>query len=116
MTFAKSVTATCVALLILVVVTTPLWWLRFTLPGAVNHPVFFYLVPTAILAMTYGVVVGVLFAVAVFASSAFLLYEPMYSFQVSNHALGELFWFLMTALIGVNCIAKVRPPSEPGRS
>ena len=47
------------------------------LPGAVNHPVFFYLVPTAMLAMIYGVVVGALFAVAALASSAFLLYEPM---------------------------------------
>jgi K+-sensing histidine kinase KdpD len=98
-------------------VTTPLWGLRFMLPGAVNHPVFFYLVPTAMLAMIYGVVVGALFAVAALASSAFLLYEPMYSFQVSNHALGELFWFLMTALIGVNCFAKLRHPSKrPGRS
>jgi K+-sensing histidine kinase KdpD len=100
----------------LVVVTTPLWWLRFTLPGAVNHPVFFYLVPTAMLAMIYGVVVGALFAVAAFTSSAFLLSDPVYSFQVSNHALGELFWFLMTALLGVNCIAKVRHPSKPPRS
>jgi hypothetical protein len=64
----------------LVVVTTPLWWLRLTLPGAVNHPVFFYLVPTAMLAMIYGVVVGALFAVAAFTSSAFLLYDPVYSF------------------------------------
>jgi K+-sensing histidine kinase KdpD len=116
MTLPKSATATCVSLLILVVVTTPLWWLRFMLPGAVNHPVFFYLVPTAMLAMIYGVVVGALFAVTALASSAFLLYEPMYSFQVSNHALGELFRFLMIALIGVNCIAKFRNPSEHRRA
>ena len=117
MTLPKSATATCVSLLILVMVTTPLWGLRFMLPGAVNHPVFFYLVPTAMLAMIYGVVVGALFAVTALASSAFLLYEPMYSFQVSNHALGELFWFLMTALIGVNCFAKLRHPSKrPGRA
>jgi hypothetical protein len=36
----------------------------------------------------------------------FLLYDPVYSFQVSNHALGELFWFLMTALLGVTASRK----------
>jgi K+-sensing histidine kinase KdpD len=103
---------TCVSLLTLIVVTTTLWWLRSALLGAANHPVFFYLVPTAVLAIIYGVGEGALFAVAAFASSAFLLYEPIYSFQVSNHALGELFWFLMTALIGVKCVAELRHHSE----
>ena len=50
--------------------------------------------------------------VAAFACSAFLLYEPIYSFQISPHALGELFWFLMTALIGVKCVTELRRQSE----
>jgi hypothetical protein len=34
----------------------------------------------------------------------------------AEEARGERFWFLMTALLGVNCIAKVRQPSKPPRS
>jgi K+-sensing histidine kinase KdpD len=83
MTFPKWATATCVSLLILIVVTTPLWWLRsVVLPGAVKHPVFFYLLPTAVLGMIYGISEGALFAIAAFVCSAFLLYDPIYSFQV----------------------------------
>ena len=112
MAFSKWATATSVSLAILIVVTASLWWVRFALPGAVNHPVFFYLIPTAVLAMIYGVSEGALFAVAAFICSAFLLYEPIYSFQISHHALGELFWFLMTALIGVKCVAELRRHPE----
>ena len=37
------------------------------------------------------VAIGVLIILIPLASSAFLLYEPMYSFQVSNHALTGLY-------------------------
>src|SRR5262249_3990066 len=94
-------TATAVSLAMLIVVTAILWWVKFALPGALHHPVFFYLVPTAILAMVYGVIDGALFSVAAFVCSAFLLYGPIYSLRVADvHALGELFWFLITALVG----------------
>ncbi len=97
----------------LIVVTAVLWWVRLALPDAIDHPVFFYLVPTAVLAVAYGVSEGVLFAVAAFACSAFLLYDPVYSFRVSDvHALGELFWFLITALVGVKCVAELPRHSE----
>jgi len=96
-------TATAVSLATLIVVTVILWWVKLALPGAISHPVFFYLVPTALLAMFYGVIEGALFAVAAFICSAFLLYDPIYSFRVSDeHALGELFWFLMTALAEIH--------------
>jgi len=92
----KWATATAMSLAILIVVTAILWWAKLA------HPVFFYLVPTAVLAMVYGVSEGALFAVAAFVCSAFLLYDPIYSFRVSDvHALGELFWFLVIALVGV---------------
>ena len=94
----------------LIVVTAILWWVNLALPGAISHPVFFYLVPTAVLAMFYGVIEGGLFAVAAFICSAFLLYDPIYSFRVSDErALGELFWFLMSALVGVKCVAEFHP-------
>ena len=113
MIFPRWATATCVSLAILFVVTAALWWMRLALPGAIDHPVFFYLVPTAALAMIYGVVEGASFAIAAFACSAFFLYDPIYSFYVSNtRALGELFWFLIMALIGVKCVTELRHPSK----
>jgi K+-sensing histidine kinase KdpD len=111
--FPKWPTATCLSLAVLIVVTAALWWVRTALPGAIDHPVFFYLVPTAVLAMVYGISEGALFAFAAFVCSAFLLYDPVYSFYVSNvRALGELFWFLITALVGVKCVAQLRQHSE----
>ena len=113
MIFPRWATATCVSLAILFVVTAALWRMRLALPGAIDHPVFFYLVPTAALAMIYGVVEGASFAIAAFACSAFFLYDPIYSFRVSSvHALGELFWFLVIALLGVKCVAELRRQSE----
>ena len=97
----------------LIVVTAFLWWVRRALPTATNHPVFFYLLPTALLAVLYGVIEGALFAVDAFICSAFLPYDPIYSFYVSStRALGELFWFLIVALIGVKCVVELRHYSE----
>src|SRR5215469_10355999 len=93
--------------------TTLLWWLRRALPSAILHPVFFYLLPTALVALLYVVAEGALFAVAAFVCSAFLLYDPVYSFYVSSpHALGELFWFLIIALLGVKCVVELSRHSE----
>jgi K+-sensing histidine kinase KdpD len=109
----KRAIATAMSLAILFVVTAILWWATRALPGAVNHPVFFYLIPTAVIAMVYGIGDGALFAVAAFVCSAFLLYDPIYSFRVSDvHALGELFWFLVTALLAVQSVAQLRGHSE----
>jgi Domain of unknown function (DUF4118) len=66
-----------------------------------------------LLAMFYGIIEGTLFAVAAFICSAFLLYDPIYSFRVSDErALGELFWFLMTAVVGVKCVAEFHHRSD----
>jgi K+-sensing histidine kinase KdpD len=101
------------SLAILFVVTAILWWARIAMPSAVNHPVFFYLIPTAVVAMVYGIGEGALFAVGALVCSTFLLYDPIYSFRVSDvHALGELFWFLITALLGVQSVAQLRGHSE----
>ena len=113
MAFPKWATASCVSLAILIVVTALLCWLRRALPSAILHPVFFYLLPTALVALLYGVAEGALFAVAAFVCSAFLLYDPVYSFYVSSpHALGELFWFLIIALLGVKCVVELSRHSE----
>jgi len=111
--FLEWATATAVSLATLIVVTAILWWVNLALPGAISHPVFFYPVPTAVLAMFYGVIEGALFAVAAFICSSFLLYDPIYSFRVSDErALGELFWFLVTALVGVKCVSEFHRHSD----
>jgi hypothetical protein len=61
--FLEWTTATAVSLATLIVVTVILWWVKLALPGAISHPVFSYLVPTALLAMFYGIIEGALFAV-----------------------------------------------------
>jgi hypothetical protein len=65
MAFPKWATATCVSLAILIVVTAFPWWVKRALPSAILHPVFFYLLPTALVAVLYGVVEGALFAVRI---------------------------------------------------
>jgi K+-sensing histidine kinase KdpD len=113
MAFPKRATATCVSLAMLIVVTAFLWWVKRALPNALHHPVFFYLLPTALVAVLYGMVEGALFAVAAFVCSAFLLYDPVYSFYLSSmRALGELFWFLVIALVGVKCVVELSGQSE----
>jgi len=42
--------------------------------------VFFYLAPTAFVAILYGSVLSMLCAIAATLAAAFFLYDPMYSF------------------------------------
>jgi len=78
--------------------------------------VFFYLLPTAFVAILYGSVVSMLFAVAATFAAAFFLYDPIFSFYVSNpREVGELILFAGTALIGAKCTAELTHPLErPG--
>ena len=52
--------------------------------GPPEHFIFFYLLPTAFLAVLYGSVEAVLFAIAATAFAAFFLYDPIFSFSMSD--------------------------------
>jgi K+-sensing histidine kinase KdpD len=104
-----------VSLAIIAVVTALLFYFKDGRVGG-QHLVFFYLLPTAFVAILYGSVTSMLCAIAAVLASAFFLYDPIFSFYVSDpRDAGELFFFAGTALIGAKCTADVtHSPEKPG--
>jgi K+-sensing histidine kinase KdpD len=91
-------------------VTAILWLFRSSTVGA-QHLVFFYLLPTAVVATFYGSLPAMLCAVAATLCAAFFLYDPLYSFYVTNPVeVGELVCFVGLALIGAKCAADLLQP------
>jgi K+-sensing histidine kinase KdpD len=95
-----------VPFLIIAAVTRCLYLLKIDV-GA-HHLVFFYLLPTAFIAMLYGSVMSMICAIDVTFVAAIFLYDPEFSVYVSDpRAVGELFFFVLTALIGAKCTAEL---------
>lgn len=105
-----------VSLAVVVVVTAVLWLVKIAELGP-HHLVFFYLLPTAFVAVLYGSLPAMVCAVAATLCAAFFLYDPIYSFHVaSTRELGELICFAGLALIGAKCTADLlRPVSNFSR-
>ena len=100
-----------VALAIIFGVTGILWVVRLKSLGP-QHLVFFYLLPTALVAALYGSLPAMVCAIAATACAAYFLYDPLYSFYVANPLeLGELFCFAGLALIGAKCTADLLRPA-----
>ena len=100
-----------VSFAVVCVITAILWYLKLAAVG-LHHPVFFYLLPIALVAILYGSLPAMLCAFAAIACAAFFLYDPLYSFYVSNRLeFGELVCFAILALIGVKCTAALLRPS-----
>jgi hypothetical protein len=81
-----------VPLLIVIAVTEVLYFFK----GAVHahHLVFFYLLPTAFIAMLYGSVLSMICAIDATLVADFFLYDPGYTLYVSDpRQAGELFLF-----------------------
>ncbi len=105
-----------VSLAVVCLVTAVLWYLKLAGDGLL-HPVFFYLLPIALLAILYGSLPALLCASAATACAAYFLYDPLYSFHVANRLeVGDLVFFVVLALIGVKCTGELlRPPANvPG--
>ncbi len=97
-------------LAIISIATAVLWTVRIEAVGP-QHLVFFYLLPTALLAVLYGSLPAMLGAIAATICAAYFLYAPLYSFSVENpRELGELFFFVGLALIGAKCTADLLRP------
>jgi K+-sensing histidine kinase KdpD len=102
-----------VSLLITLVVTAVLFYFKRTHHGPHHHLVFFYLVPTAFVAIVYGSVLSMLCAIMATLVAAFFLYDPIYSLYVSDtREVGELIVFALTGLIGAKCIATLAHSPE----
>jgi K+-sensing histidine kinase KdpD len=104
--FAVSLTVVCL-------VTAILWYVKRSGIGPL-HPVFFYLLPIALLTMLCGRLPALFCASLATACSAYFLYDPVYSFQVTNRLeVGDLVCFAVLALIGVQCTGELlRPPTN----
>jgi K+-sensing histidine kinase KdpD len=73
-----------------------------------QHLVFFYLLPTAFVAIVYGSVWSMFCAIVATLIAAFFLYDPIYSLYVSKPLeIGELILFAVTASIGAKCMAEL---------
>ena len=102
-----------VSLMVVSLVTAILWYFKRAGVGPL-HPVFFYLLPVALLTIFCGRVPALLSASLATACSAYLLYDPVYSFQVTNRLeVGDLICFGVLAVIGVHCTGELlRPPAK----
>jgi K+-sensing histidine kinase KdpD len=102
-----------VSLAIVGLVTAILWYFKRVGLGPL-HPVFFYLLPIALLTIFCGRLPALLGASLATACSAYLLYDPVYSFQVTNRLeVGDLVCFGVLALMGVHCTGELlRPPAK----
>jgi K+-sensing histidine kinase KdpD len=110
MRILKGAMPVAVALAVVAVVTAVLWLIKLDAVGP-QHLVFFYLLPTAFVAILYGSLPAMLCAVLATACAAFFLYDPLYSFHVTNSLeLGELVCFTGLALIGAKCTAELLRP------
>lgn len=99
-----------VALALMTIVTAVLWLVKREAVGP-QHLVFFYLLPTALVAVLYGTGLAMLCAVAAAMCAAFFLYDPLYSLYVTNTLeMGELVCFTGLALIGAKCTADLLRP------
>ena len=111
MRLLKQATPLAVSLAIILVVTAVLFY--FKSAQQQHHLVFFYLFPTALVAMIYGSVLSMACATFATVVAAFLLYDPIYSLYVSDpRDVGELLLFAVTGLIGAKCTAELTRSPE----
>jgi K+-sensing histidine kinase KdpD len=106
-----------VALVIVSMATGVLWLIRQS-ASSDQHPVFFYLLPVALVAMVYGRWPAVLGVVVATACADYFLYEPLYSMDIVTwEEFGDLACFALVALFGVKCATELlRPPRTPPKS
>jgi len=96
-----------VSLAIVSAVTAALWYFKLATTGP-DHPVFFYLLPIALVMIFYGSVPALLGVVAAAVCADYFLYDPLYSFDISSRVeFGDLACFTFLALIGVKCTSEL---------
>lgn len=76
---------------------------------ALSDATIIYLIPVLIAAISWGVVAGIVAALASVAASAFFFYPPIYSLQVSDpQQVVDLILFLVVAVVTSQLAANVR--------
>jgi K+-sensing histidine kinase KdpD len=113
MRLLKQTAPVTVTLTIILAVTAVLFYVKHAQHGPHQHLVFFYLLPTAFVAIVYGSVLSMLCAILATLVAAFFLYDPIYSLYVSDtREVGELILFALTGLIGAKCMATLTRSAE----
>jgi len=114
MRFWERIAPIVVPFLIIVAATELLYFFKVAINA--HHLVFFYLLPTAFVAMLYGSVLSMICAIDATLVAVFFLYDPGYTLYVSDpRAAGELLFFVLTALIGAKCTAELARLSDKPR-
>lgn len=107
----KRVAPIVVPLLMIIAVTEIAYFFKDV--AHARHLVFIYLLPTAFVAMLYGSVLSMIFAIDATLVADFFFYNPGYTFYVTEpRQAGELFLFALTALIGAKCTAELAEQPE----
>ena len=100
-----------VPLLIVIAATDVLYFFKDAVHA--RHLVFFYLLPTAFVAMLYGSVLSMIFAIDATFIAGLFLYDSTSGLYLSDpHQAGELLVFAITALIGAKCTAELAGQPE----
>lgn len=100
-----------VAVVVVAAVTAALWYGKITGFGP-RHPVFFYLLPIALVALLHGSRTALLCVGVATLCAAFFLYDPIYSFRIAGRlAFGDLICFAILAAIGIKCTRELFRPA-----
>ncbi len=107
----KRIAPIVVPFLIIIAVTQVLYFFKDVVHA--RHLVFFYLLPTAFVAMLYGSVLSMICAIDATLVAAFFLCDPSFTLYVADpREVGELITFAGVALLGAKCTAELMRPSE----
>jgi K+-sensing histidine kinase KdpD len=112
MRFVKGAIPFAVTLAVVAAVTAILLYFKLAGIGP-HHPVFFYLLPIALVAILLGSWPATLFALAAIVCGAFFLYDPIYSLRVADPMeYGDLICFAVLALMAVKCTVELLRPAK----
>ncbi len=112
MRFVKGAIPFVVTLAVVTAVTAILLYFKVAGVGP-HHPVFFYLLPIALVAILLGSRPATLFAAAAIMCGAFFLYDPIYSLRVADPMeYGDLICFAVLALMVVKCTVELLRPAK----
>jgi K+-sensing histidine kinase KdpD len=118
MWIVKRAEPVAVALAVVLVATAVLWMVKQSAVSE-QHPVFFYLLPIALVTMLYGSLPAVLCVVVAMECADFFLYDPLYSIDLPSWGeFGDLVCFALVALISVKCTSELfhRSARNPPKS
>jgi K+-sensing histidine kinase KdpD len=108
----KATAPIAVSVALPILITPILLYVKVT-AASPQHLVFFYLFPVAVAAVGYGSRAALFSAAAALICAPYFLYDPMYSFYVSNRLeFGELIFFALLAALGIKCTAELMRPSK----